>query len=120
MNEKNFAKIGGATSLLDLFRESADSIGSNTNVATLGRVKTFSFDPDKGYGKGEIEPIPAWDKNDPVFEAWAFSEFVAGDLCLVVFTDNDFRPEIKNSAARGQETRNKNIHSRNFGIMIKL
>lgn len=121
MNLPNYVQVGGATSLVDLFKE-AKKNASGMPVATLAKIKSIpEFDEDIGYGIAEVEPIPSWGKNNPTFCPYYFSDsFEVGDYCLVVFTNEDFRPYVKQSASLTQQQTNSNQHSRNFGIMIKL
>lgn len=120
MNEKNFSRIGGATSLTDLFKKAASSTAANVNVATLCTVKTLSWDEDKNYGIATVAPIPPLGKDMNEIEAYYFSDsFEPGGYALTVFTDTDFRPVLKNKSVN-QITTNQTVHSRMFGILVKL
>lgn len=121
MVEKN---ISAEQALTSLFRQAKEGANTNISVATLAIVDSVvtSYDNDKKYGTANLLPIPKWDKDGTNgIEGYFFSDSVKEtDLVLVVFTDYDFRSAVKTQNYIPSEVVNKNVHSKNFGIIIPL
>lgn len=121
MTERN---ISAEQALTTLFQQAKEGANTNISVATLAIVESVvtSYDTSKKYGTANLLPIPKWDKDGTNgIEGYFFSNNVGeGDLVLAVFTDYDFRPAVKAQNYTPSETANKNVHSKNFGIIIPL
>ena len=123
MVQKTQERVGAAQGLIELFETARKRAGNDISTATLAYVRETSRPFKDGYGVLEAEPVPRWDEDGTAFiSAYYFSEPepVAGQLVLVVFTDRDFRPAIVSQTGETGGTENLNIHSKNFGVVIKL
>lgn len=120
-----FDKIGFNSSLKGAFDVFGSKMANSLNVATLGKVDYISkaYSSDDGYGMAEIIPIPAWDDNASTkIEGFFFGEKQCkqNDIVLVVFTDRDFSNAIKSQLTTNIPTQNENLHSTQYGVVIKI
>lgn len=125
MAERN---ISAEQALTTLFKQAKEGANTNISVATLAIVESVvtSYDASKKYGTANLLPIPKWDKDGTNgIEGYFFSD-LSDDVkqgkkpVFVVFTDYDFRSAVKAQNYTPSETVNKNVHSKNFGIIIPL
>lgn len=117
-------KVQADQSLTALFRQAKSEVRTNIPVSTLAVVKeiTAPYDAEKRYGCATVSPLPMWDKDGTnTIEVYFFADKVEqGDIVLVVFTDYDFRTNIKVSPTTPIQSVNANVHSKNFGVIIPL
>lgn len=117
-------KAQAEQSLTALFRQAKSETRTNIPVATIAVIKEIStpYDAEKKYGCATVSPLPMWDKDGTnSIEAYFFADKVAPqDIVLVVFTDYDFRTNIKVSPTAPIQVVNTNVHSKNFGVIIPL
>lgn len=123
-------RSGLSDSLLDLLELQHNRTAQSISGATLGIVKQISSAFDNSaeipFGTAEVQPIPRWDSNGQNFiEGYFFSndstdKIEEGDLVLVIFTDSDFRDNIRAGLKSAQKTYNLNTHSKNFGVILTL
>lgn len=117
-------KAQAEQSLTALFRQAKNEVRTNIPVSTMAVIKEISvpYDAEKKYGCAMVSPLPMWDKDcTNSIEAYFFADKVSPqDIVLVVFTDYDFRINIKTNPARPIRVVNTNVHSKNFGVIIPL
>ncbi len=116
-------RIGASDALVNLFNSAKEKFTKDFSTATLAQIvevtKTFS----DGYGIAAVLPIPQWDSDGTNrLEGYFFSDktFTAGELVLLIFTDNDFRQIINAGHWSPRKVDNSNTHSKNFGVILKL
>lgn len=118
------ANNGRNTSLVDLFSKLKENISINTNVATLATYKNIiqEYSSDTKYGIVECSPFPLYG-NETEYSLYAYFfgdySFNQGDIVLIIYTDKDFRANLKNQD-KIQKTTNTNLHSKTFGVLIKI
>lgn len=116
-------KVGGADNLLDLFKLSQEKSRRNMNVATLAKVSqvTRPYSETDGYGIALISEIPRISDTSQDFTAYFFSDDIAvGNFVLCVFTDRDFRQNLKTPGNLTRPSANQKSHSQMFGVLINL
>lgn len=123
MSQKAQARAGATQGFIELFHSIRKQAGEDVSTATLGYVKNVTRDFVDGYGIVDVLPVPQWDADGTnLISAYFFSEPAPAvdSLVLVVFTDRDFRSVIAAQTGQTGTTSNLNIHSKNFGVAIKL
>lgn len=123
MSQKAQSRTGATQGFIELFHNIRKQAGEDVSTATLGYVKNITRDFADGYGIIDVQPVPQWDADGTnLISAYFFSEPapVVDSLVLVVFTDRDFRSVIAAQTRQTGTTLNLNIHSKNFGVAIKL
>lgn len=123
MSQKAQARTGATQGFIELFSNIRKQAGEDVSTATLGYVKNITRDFADGYGIIDVQPVPQWDADGTnLISVYFFSEPAPAvdSLVLVVFTDRDFRSVIAAQTGQTGTTLNLNIHSKNFGVAIKL
>lgn len=108
-------------SIADVIKKNGKKQKVETHVATIGRIRSIVREFADGYGEAEIDPIPLYDGEEPyTIKAMFFSDnYAVGDTAMVVFTDFDFRSNVRGGFEQ-TATQNKQIHSRAFGVLVRL
>ena len=125
MAETVFGRSSVANELARVFKQSQNSALNQINTATLAKVVSVEqeWSDEKKFGKLLLAPIPQWSvKPSDYMEGYFFSNFdpQINSLVLLVFTMTDFRSIIESGDWSVVQTQNKNTHSKNFGVVIKL
>lgn len=125
MAETVFGKSSVANELASVFKRAQSSALNQINTATLAKVISVEqeWSEEKKFGKLLLAPIPQWSvKSSDYMEGYFFSDFKPGigNLVMLVFTMTDFRSIIESGDWSVVQTQNKNTHSKNFGVVIKL
>lgn len=113
----------GSNVLAQLLGKVQNTYGDKLAVATLASVSEVLQTWNGKYGRVAVTPVPRWDKDATNYiEGYFFSEqtISEGQLVLIVFTDTDFRTIINTGTWLPEKTENKNTHSRDFGVIVKL
>lgn len=113
----------GSNVLAQLLGKVQGTYGEKLAVATLASVGEVLQAWNGKYGRVAVTPVPRWDKDATNYiEGYFFSEqtMTPGQLVLVVFTDTDFRTIVNTGKWLPAKTENKNTHSRDFGVIVRL
>lgn len=114
----------GVSNLIDVLQRNKKNGAKDICVASLAFVKAVRspFDVNQGFGVLEVQLFPVDDGFDMSVDSYFFSDktFDENEIVLVVFTDRDFRQIIKNKKWTKQVVKTDSLHSRMFGVTIKL
>ena len=112
------------SSLINLFNKSKAESVVGVNVASLAFFKkvTTPYDAEQGFGIIEAQVFPVDEGFDMCVNAYFFSNisFSENEIVLLVFTDKDFRQVIRNKKWTKQTIKNETLHSKQFGVVVKL
>lgn len=122
-----FSKSETSTSLIDIFKQNKQNTLQSVNVATLGFYTGTlkEYDEDKKYSVIEVIPFPLINgqTNYKIEGYYLYNKettFEENEIVLVIFTDTDFRQSLNSMTKVQRVDQNSNIHSKSFGIVIKL
>lgn len=124
MNDTTINRLGKATALVDVFNNFREAVKSDIAVATLAQVDSIvsQYNRMDRCGIADVRPIPNRGSNMATISGYFFSEDPPeiGDMILLVFTDWDFRPALTSTYYVLDESKKKQKHALNFGIIVPL
>lgn len=118
-----FNTTGEIETLDQLFIMSILKASKITSVASICKVDSIEkeYSDELGYGIVNIIPIPIEpEQNNSIkLQAYYFSpgEF-NNKYYLVIYTDYDFRDNLNSYEIK--KTSNKNMHNKNFAVLIRI
>ena len=125
MRETLETRIGQAKNLLDVLLILKEKTMLDTHVATLAyldhNISTFNGK----YGIWSCRPFPL-DTNQPEYQIQAYyfsqdgDEFVEDRMVAILFTDRNFINDLYSVSNTPKETRDQNLHSIKFGVIVSL